>query len=343
MNWHDFNNKRILGTVPVEPDGSAHFEVPAGAFVYFQLLDERGMMVQSMRSGTLVQSGELTGCVGCHEDRRKAPPALFAKLPTPLALRREPSALAGWQGPPRFFNYLSEVQPVFDRYCVECHDYGKQAGEKLLLCGDKTLVFNTSYKELWRKGYIKAIGAGPADIQQAFSWGSHASPLVATLLAGHHDIEMAPGDFDRLVTWIDVNGPYYPVYSSAFPDNLAGRSPLDASQLKRLEELTGIPFGQLADCRTNRGPLLSFDRPELSPCLWTLDGPEGPVYREALSLLEAGKQALAKIPRADMPGFQPAQPDVLREQRYVARTAEELRMREALVRGEHAYESPRQP
>ncbi len=343
MNWHDFNNKRILGTVPVEPDGSAHFEVPAGAFVYFQLLDERGMMVQSMRSGTLVQSGELTGCVGCHEDRRKAPPALFAKLPTPLALRREPSALAGWQGPPRFFNYLSEVQSVFDRYCVECHDYGKQAGEKLLLCGDKTLVFNTSYKELWRKGYIKAIGAGPADIQQAFSWGSHASPLVATLLAGHHDIEMAPGDFDRLVTWIDVNGPYYPVYSSAFPDNLAGRSPLDASQLKRLEELTGIPFGQLADCRTNRGPLLSFDRPELSPCLWTLDGPEGPVYREALSLLEAGKQALAKMPRADMPGFQPAQPDVLREQRYVARTAEELRMREALVRGEHAYESPRQP
>ena len=67
------------------------------------------------------------------------------------------------------------------------------------------------------------------------------------------------------------------------------------------------------------------------------------MYREALSLLEAGKQALAKMPRADMPGFQPAQPDVLREQRYVARTAEELRMREALVRGEHAYESPRQP
>ncbi len=343
MNWHDFNNKRILGTVPVEPDGSAYFEVPAGAFVYFQLLDERGMMVQSMRSGAQVQPGEVTGCVGCHDDRRQAPPAPFEKRAMPLAFRREPSVLAGWQGPPRFFNYLSEVQPVLDRYCVACHDYGKQAGEKLLLCGDKTLTFNTSYTELWRKGYIKAIGAGPAQIQQAFSWGSHASPLVTTLLKGHHDVEMDPGSFERLVTWIDVNGPYYPVYSSAFPDNLAGRSPLDADQLKRLEELTGIPFGQVADCRTNPGPLLSFDRPERSPCLQALDGPEVPVYREALAIIDVGRQTLAKTPGADMPGFQPAPQDVLREQRYATRGVEELRMRDALARGERAYEFPRQP
>ena len=42
MAWDDFNNKRILGTVPVEEDGSAYFEVPADRFVYFQLLDEQG-------------------------------------------------------------------------------------------------------------------------------------------------------------------------------------------------------------------------------------------------------------------------------------------------------------
>ena len=343
MNWHDFNNKRILGTVPVEPDGSAYFEIPPGAFVYFQLLDERGMMVQSMRSGTMVQSGECTGCMGCHEDRRKAPASHAALSPVPRALRREPSILTGWHGAPQFFNYLRDVQPVFDRYCVECHDYGKKPGEKLLLCGDKTLIFNTSYKELWRKGYIKAIGAGPAEIQQAYSWGAHASPLVKTILEGHHKIEMDPESFERLVTWIDVNGPYYPVYSSAYPNNLAGRSPLDDGQLKRLEELTGIPFGQLADCRTNRGPLVSFDRPELSPCLKALDGPDGPRFREALSIIQAGTQMLAETPRADMPGYEPAQTDALRDQRYAARASEEHRMREARAKNLRLHELPGQP
>ena len=70
MAYNDFNNKRILGTVPVEEDGSAYFAVPADRFVYFQLLDENKMMVQSMRSGTITRPGETNGCVGCHESRR---------------------------------------------------------------------------------------------------------------------------------------------------------------------------------------------------------------------------------------------------------------------------------
>jgi hypothetical protein len=35
MNWHDFSNKRILGTVPVEEDGSAYFEAPPDTFLIF--------------------------------------------------------------------------------------------------------------------------------------------------------------------------------------------------------------------------------------------------------------------------------------------------------------------
>src|SRR5512138_1781683 len=123
MNWHDFNNKRILGTVPVEPDGSASFEVPSDRFVYFQLLDQEGLLVQSMRSGIIVQSGEHAGCVGCHEERRAAPSPTSGD--PPLALRRPPDPLRGWHGPPREFNYLAEVQPVFNKHCVSCHDFGK--------------------------------------------------------------------------------------------------------------------------------------------------------------------------------------------------------------------------
>ena len=89
MAWDDFNNKRILGTVPVEPDGSVYFRVPADTFVYFQLLDAEGRMVQSMRSGTIARPGETTGCVGCHEGRRTALPA--ERLPS--AMRRPPRSL----------------------------------------------------------------------------------------------------------------------------------------------------------------------------------------------------------------------------------------------------------
>ena len=91
MAWDDFNNKCILGTVPVDEDGSAYFAVPADRFVYFQLLDERGMMIQSMRSGTIVRPGETVGCVGCHENRLSRP---CPRLQVADAMRRPPSPLA---------------------------------------------------------------------------------------------------------------------------------------------------------------------------------------------------------------------------------------------------------
>ena len=75
-----------------------------------------------------------------------------------LATRRPPSRLNGWHGEARLFGYLAEVQPVFTRHCVGCHDYGKKGAAKLILSPDRTIPFNTSYTELWRKGYVRADG-----------------------------------------------------------------------------------------------------------------------------------------------------------------------------------------
>ncbi len=336
MNWHDFNNKRILGTVPVEADGSVCFTLPAEKFVYFQLLDADGMMVQSMRSGTIIQPGERAGCTGCHENRRAAPPLPAAEFP--MALRRAPSVLNGWHGPARTFNYLEEVQPVFDAHCVRCHDYGKHAGKKLNLARDRTLTFNTSYTELWRKGFIKAIGAGPADTQHAYAWGSHASKVVSTLRAGHKKVNLSPEEFSRIVTWIDINAPYYPEYASAYPGNLAGRSPLTPEQVKRLSELTRIPFAELADCAKNQGPLVVFDRPERSPCLASLRKKRPGEYQEALGILRAGKETLEKQPDAGHPGFSLCGADLAREKRYQTRQSEEARNRGAIRSNTKAYD-----
>jgi hypothetical protein len=336
MNWHSFENKRILGTVPVAEDGSAYFEVPCDKFVYFQLLDENKMMVQSMRSGTIVQSGELTSCVGCHENRRMAPQQVSEK--TSIALGRPPSRLCGWKGEPRLFNYASEVQPVFDKHCVSCHDYGKEAGGSLILAGDRTNTFNASYNELWRKKYVGAIGAGPSDIQQPYSWGSHASKLLKVIREGHYDVKLSADEFERIVTWVDLNAPYYPRYDCAYPANLAGRCPLDNNQLNRLTELTGVAFANLANHAKNAGPQVSFDRPRLSPCLAKFEDTSGPEYIEALAIIEAGKRILERRPRADMPGFEACAIDQRRQQDYAMRQQVEMFNRQAIHAGRKLYD-----
>ncbi|MBM4037677.1 MAG: hypothetical protein FJ290_04105 [Planctomycetes bacterium] len=339
MNWHDFTAKRILGTVPVEADGSAYFAVPSDTFIFFQLLDENDMMVHSMRSGTVLQSGERTGCVGCHERRHEAPRA--GQTP-PLALRREPSRIEPWYGQPRVFNYLAEVQPVFDRHCVKCHDFGGKGGEKLVLAGDKDPFFNASYTQLWRKGYIKAVGAGPANIQQPYSWGSHPSRIVQQILKGHNDVKLSKEDFDRVVTWIDINAPYYPSYYSAYPDNLGGRCPLYGGQMARLAALTGVNWQREDNFASSTGPWVSFDRPEVSPCLGKL-AKDGPQYKEALAIIQAGKDFLAKRPRADMPGFIPCEKDQRREAFYQECLQAERQRRDAIRKGERVYDKPSPP
>jgi len=328
MNWHSFENKRILGTVPVEEDGSAYFEVPAEKFIYFQLLDADGMMIQSMRSATMVQPGETTGCTGCHDNRRTAPPALTAKTPT--AIQRPPDKLTGWYGPPRKFNYITEVQPVFDKHCVRCHDFGKKAGRKLNLAGDRNPFFNASYMELWKKKYLSAIGGGPAQIQQAYSWGSHKSKLVRKIRHGHKKVKLSDEEFDRIVTWIDTNATYYPHYSTAYPENVAGRCPLSDQQLDRLRQLTGVNIPGPSGHWRKLGPQISFDRPHISPCLSKFDDKSDPNYIEALAIIQAGKDKLALRPRADMPGFQACPLDQQRQTTYTIRRRAESKSRAAI-------------
>jgi hypothetical protein len=340
MNWHNFENKRILGTVPVEADGSAHLEVPPDTYVYFQLLDRDGMMIHSMRSGVVFQSGETVSCVGCHDDRLSSPAS--RAVPPALALRRPPSTLRGWHGPPRLFSYMAEVQPVWDRRCVSCHDFGTPAGAALNLAGDRDLFFNASYEALhqrWNRpdGYLETVGAGPAAIQQAGAWGSRASPLVATLRKGHHDVHLTADEWDRVVTWIDLNAPYYPSYASAYPDNSVGRNPLDPREMGRLETLTGSDLDRFGNWETNRGPVVSFDRPEMSPCLKGMNrGSEG--YKLALAILRAGQQRLKDRPRGDTTDFTPCAGARRREEKYRDRQELEQRNRAAIRAGTKVYD-----
>jgi hypothetical protein len=102
--------KRVLGTVPVEADGSAKFLVPVNTPISLQPLDAEGKAIQLMRSWMTAMPGETVQCIGCHEPQNTAPPAKTA-----LAWSKPPAQIQPWYGPVRGFSYAREVQPVIDR------------------------------------------------------------------------------------------------------------------------------------------------------------------------------------------------------------------------------------
>jgi len=339
INWHSFEIKRVLGMVPVEMDGSVYFEAPSGKYLYFQLLDEKKKMVQSMRSGVIVHPGETNGCIGCHEDRLTVPP-VATKMP--MAMRKEAYKLLESENGNPTFSYAKDIQPIFDKHCVKCHDFGKKAGRKLLLAGDRNPFFNASYIDIQMKKQIATPGGGPAEIQEAYSWGSHASKLIKVIENGHHEIELMQKEMEALYTWTDLNGIYYPEYESAYPNNPAGRSPLTLKELNKLGNLSGVNFADLAGHKRNLGPQIAFDRPELSPCLKNIDQ-DSPEFIEAIEIIKTGQLRLKEVPRADMPGFKPSEEQYIQLKKYMDRLTIEKENNKAIDKGKTVYDKAIQP
>jgi len=199
----------VLGTVPVEKDGSAHFTVPAHKELFFQALDEQGLAVQSMRSATHLQAGERLVCQGCHEPRRLTPSTARS---APLALLRKPSTLKPDVDGANPFSYPRLVQPVLERHCVKCHSENPKKAPKL----DRTIVgqgrnkWFASYQSLarnygfWNYGHPHRTTPG--------RFGARASKLYAMLEKGHHDLKLPPEDLHRIVLWLDSCSIFYGVY-----------------------------------------------------------------------------------------------------------------------------------
>ena len=202
------NARWVLGTVPIESDGSAYFKVPAYRELFFQLVDERGMAVQSMRSGTAIRNGEKLVCAGCHEPKHQTATAPAA---TPLALRRAPSVPQSDVEGANPFSYPRLVQPVLDRNCVACHD--KNPGKAPNLNREPIRNhFYASYNALQKYSFC-SYGDGYRTIPGKF--GAHAAPLIAMLEKGHHDVKLTPEDFHRLTLWQDCVGLFYGVFEKA--------------------------------------------------------------------------------------------------------------------------------
>lgn len=361
MNYDDYDDKIILGTVPVESDGSAYFEVPAEKFIYLQALDANGDMLQTMRSGMSILPGEIASCAGCHESRAAPPPA---SLRHSLALKRKPSKIkptpAGATGSE--FSYIKNIQPILDKHCVKCHDFGGKGSEKIVLCGDRGLVFNQSYLQLHSKKAISAIGAGPDAVVEANTWGAKHSKIVRMIRNGHSGVKMPESEFAVLRAWIDLNAPYYSTEDSAYPQNPSGRSPLAFAEIQRIFELAApeaekigyskkeileqkAPFGVWKNnviknriaARLYRFEIVSFDRPEMSPIFKAI--PKGTsAYGEALEIIRQGARRLDSKPRADMESFASSEDAKTKNKRAAALRRLEESARKAIENGEKFFD-----
>jgi len=207
-----FTIKRILGVVPIEADGSAHFVVPANRNVYFEVLDARQQEIQRMRSVVCLKPGERRTCVGCHESRNTAPPNRLI-----AALNREPSRPEEAPWGQRIISYLRDVQPLISAQCTSCHTHDRMANG-VILTDDLTDQFTVAYEELlpYLSVAISNRWDHPDDVyaRPPYTYGSKASRLMTLLDSGHHDVELTEEDRLRLVNWIDANAVYYDRYES---------------------------------------------------------------------------------------------------------------------------------
>jgi hypothetical protein len=196
----------VLGTVPVEEDGSAHFVVPANKEMFFQAVDERGLAVQSMRSATYLHEGERLVCQGCHEPKHKASP--LPKTP-PLALKRGPSRLRPDVDGSNPFSYPRLVQPVLDKHCVECH--AKNAGKAPNLAREPIQNhWYASFNSLASQYGFHSYGDGYRTTPGRF--GAKASPLFHILEKGHYGVRLSEEELHRITLWLDCATMFYGVY-----------------------------------------------------------------------------------------------------------------------------------
>lgn len=190
--------RMVLGVVPIEADGSVFFEAPVGKAIGFQVLDDKGLAVQSMRSVTYVHAGEQMTCFGCHESKWKA-----TGVASPLAVQRAPSRIRSEVGGLEPVNFHRLVKPVVEAKCAVCHiakGKGPDMGYKSLEPYAFYLIGGKPTSGTWltipRHGGSRSVPG---------KHGAYGAPLLKYLDASHYGVDLTKDEFRRITMWLDCN------------------------------------------------------------------------------------------------------------------------------------------
>jgi len=338
-----FTLKRVLGTVPVEADGSAAFEVPALRNLFFVSLDENNMAVKRMQSFVTVQPGEVVGCVGCHEQRTEAgyrTPSARLK-----ALQRPPSRIEPIRGIPDVLDFPRDIQPILDKHCVKCHNHKERSG-RVNLTGDRNEWYSVSYYSLMAADQV-SDGCNGFGNRPPRSIGTSASAIMKKIDGSHQEVKLSPLEYDTVRLWVESGGVYPGTYTAlgtgmvqvnwgpiievfkkrcatchprinelgrAIPPSRArGRKPyLLSMNLCNLThpEHSLILMAPLAPSAGGTG--MVREKGGKKEVLSVFKDTSDPDYQAILSAICGAKTKLDQIKRFDMPGFQPRE-EYLRE------------------------------
>jgi len=224
--------RRILGEIDVEQDGSFNIEIPANTPIELQTLDSDGMALRSC-SWIWAKNHEPRGCIGCHEDGELTPENILVsavtrpsiKLTLPLERRRT-------------VDFRRDIMPIIAKKCVQCHD---KANSILHLTESLSLVspsggkayFNSSYESLLaagsQPGYGKYVHPGRARTSPLIwhIFGRNTSRPWDKTFPQKEVAQMPPDEFQALsedekrtfVEWIDMGALWGGIPG---PDNLPG-------------------------------------------------------------------------------------------------------------------------
>ena len=337
--------RRVLGTVPVEADGSASFEAPPLRALYFVALDENGLAVKRMQSYTMVMPGETQSCVGCHEPRTKSP--VSEPSAALLALKRPPSRITPTPGVPDVFDYPRDIQPIWDKHCVRCHSAKKPSG-RVILTGDYNEWFSQSYYALFAHKQISDMfGRYNTEFRghRPYGFGTGASPLMKKVDGSHHGATLTRRERDTVRLWVEASAYFagtYAVYNHA--NNAVAGALANNARVAIGKPLDGIVYNRCLWChdsaasmgrRVRKGRmnapkhcwnLYNLTHPEKSMILlaplakeaggygWCKDGygqsvvfrnTSDPDYQKILAAIRAAKTRQEKAGRFDMPGTRP--------------------------------------
>ncbi len=240
-----FTLERILGTVPVEPDGSAHFELPANRPLFFIAVNEKNETIKRMHSFLSVMPGEVLSCIGCHEERVKTP----QMQPTPtMAMKRPASRLEPIEGMPYMIDFPTHVQPILDKHCVTCHNPDRPEG-RIMLTGDHGSVYSQSYMTLTTTGYV-SDGRNHVGNTAPRAVGDSASTLMTMLDGSHYEAKLLPEEVEMIRNWIHVGAPY-PGTSASLGTGMVRPEYLTKAYRPAKQEAQGAFHRNCINCHSN--------------------------------------------------------------------------------------------
>jgi hypothetical protein len=315
-----FTMERVLGTVPIEADGSASFEVPALRSIFFVALDESDLSVKRMQSFMTVQPGERLSCVGCHEERGKtAPPGTRSK-----AMFRMPSKIKPVAGVPDIYDFPRDIQPILDKHCLPCHgstktDKGGPYAGKVLLDGGRGPMYSHSYRTITQKRLVSDGRNGNGN-RAPRTIGSSASKIMKLIDGSHYKVKVSDRERTMIRLWIESAATYPGTYAALGTGMHRARVTLPKTVAERCGKChkgakfdTAMAFN-LSDPEKSlilTMPLNGMVR-KVKKNGKTVDervvifkDTKDPLYQELLVMVRKNKAGLDRIKRFDMPDFRP--------------------------------------